>query len=47
VCFARYGGHRLKLRWQALFHFHASYISCCNSEKMVKIGVHLRKLSQN
>jgi len=29
--------------------FYASYISCCNSEKMVNIGVHLRKtkLSQN
>jgi len=22
-------------------------ISCCNSKKVVKIGVHLRKLSQN
>jgi len=26
---------------------YASYISCYDSKKVVKIGVHLRKLSQN
>ena len=44
--FTRYGGYRIKVRWQALFYFYTSYISCCNSIRMVKIGVRLRKLSQ-
>ena len=37
-------GCKIKVRWQAQFYSDASYayVSCCNSEKMVKIGVNLR-----
>jgi len=37
-------GCKIKVRWQAQFYSYAShaYVSCCNSEKMVKIGVNLR-----
>ena len=34
--FAKYGGCKIKVRWQAQFYSYAAYISCCNSEKWLK-----------